>query len=223
MEQIRRNLDEIFKRIGDAAARSNRSPDDITLVAVTKFHDVEELEILKGCGITIFGESRVQEAKTKVGLIEGITWHLIGHLQTNKAKDAARMFDFIHSIDSLRVAEELHKRCANENKVMPICLEVNVSGEEAKWGLRPAEVPDIIERITNLPNIKLEGLMTMAPFVDDPETVRPVFRSLRELRDRINDSGDAQIHHLSMGMTQDYEIAVEEGATMLRIGSAIFS
>ncbi len=223
MQRIRRNLDEIFNRIAGAAARSNRNPDDIILVAITKFHEVDELEILKSCGITIFGESRVQEAKTKVGNIEGITWHLVGHLQTNKAKDAARMFDFIHSIDSIRVAEELNRRCDSENKIMPICLEVNVSGEEAKWGLNPNETPEVIKRVIKLPHIKIEGLMTMAPFVDDPETVRPVFLGLRELRDKINDSGIAEIHHLSMGMTQDYEVAIEEGATMLRIGSAIFA
>ncbi len=222
MERIKRNLDEVLQRIAAAAERAGRDPGDVTLVAVTKFHTLDELEILKSCGATVFGESRIQEAMTKVGAIDGITWHLIGHLQTNKAKEAARMFEFIHSIDSLRLAEELDRRCANENKVMPICLETNISGEETKWGFTPSKLEEEIEQIEALPHLRLEGLMTMAPFVDDPETVRHVFRGLRELRDRINESGKAQLQHLSMGMTQDYEVAVEEGATMVRIGSAIF-
>jgi pyridoxal phosphate enzyme (YggS family) len=222
MDRIRRNLDEIFRNIAEAAARTGHNPADVTLVAVTKFHGLDDIEALKSCGVTILGENRIQEAKTKVGQVDGVSWHLIGHLQTNKAKDAARMFDFVHSVDSVHVAEALDKRCGMEGKVMPVCLEVNVSGEEAKWGLSPAGTPDAVRAIGAFENLKVEGLMTMAPFVDDPETVRYVFRGLRELRDQINDSGIARLHHLSMGMTQDYEVAVEEGASMVRIGSAIF-
>lgn len=221
-ERLQKNLDEIFNRINDAALRSGRDAKNIILVAVTKFHNLDELEALKSCGITIFGESRVQEAKTKVGQIDGVTWHLVGHLQTNKAKDAARMFSFIHSIDSVHLAQELDKRCANENKIMPICLEVNIAGEEAKFGINPDNCLDIIKQIVPLPHLKLEGLMTMAPFVEDTAIIRKTFRGLRELRDRINDSGVATLPHLSMGMTHDYEIAIEEGATILRIGTAIF-
>jgi PLP dependent protein len=222
-ERLQKNLDEIFNRINDAAARSERDAKDITLVAVTKFHNLDELEALKSCGITIFGESRVQEAKTKVGLIDGITWHLVGHLQTNKAKNAVKMFSFIHSIDSVHLAEELDKRCENEKKIMPICLEINIASEEAKYGIRSDDCLEIIKQVVSLPHLKLEGLMTMAPFVEDAEIIRRSFRGLRELRDRINDSGIATLPHLSMGMTHDYEIAIEEGATILRIGSAIFN
>ena len=221
-ERFQKNLNEILNRINDAAARSGRDAKDITLVAVTKFHGLDELEALKSCGITTFGESRVQEAKTKVGQIEGVTWHLVGHLQTNKAKDAARMFSFIHSIDSVHLAQELDKRCANENKVMPICIEVNVAGEKAKFGINPDNCLDIVKQIIPFPHLKLEGLMTMAPFIEDDEIIRKTFRGLRELRECINDSGVAILPHLSMGMSHDYEIAVEEGATILRIGTAIF-
>ncbi len=147
---------------------------------------------------------------------------MIGHLQTNKAKDAAVVFDCIHSLDSLRIADEVERRCAAVGKTMDVLLEVNVSGEEAKFGLKPEEVGGLVRHVANLPHLRLKGLMTMAPFADDAETVRPVFRGLRELRDRLNEAGLCHLTELSMGMTQDYQVAIQEGATMVRIGSAIF-
>jgi pyridoxal phosphate enzyme (YggS family) len=221
---IARNIEEIKSRIVHAAASAGRSVDEVTIVAVTKFRDPEEIIQAVGVGLKVFGENRVQEAKSKYQLLpDDLTWHMVGHLQRNKAKDAVTIFDCIHSLDSVRIADEVEKRCALDEKTMDVLLEVNVSGEEAKYGLKPEEVEDVVRHVLTLPHLSLKGLMTMAPFVDDPETVRPVFRGLRELRDRINDAGECRLTELSMGMTQDYEVAVQEGATLVRIGSAIFN
>ena len=221
---IAQNIAEIRERIARAAASVGRLPEEVTIVAVTKFRDPDEIMHAVGAGLRILGENRVQEAKAKYGLLpEDVTWHMIGHLQRNKAREAVAVFDCIHSLDSVRIADEVEKRCAALEKTMDVLLEVNVSGEEAKYGLKPDEVEDVVRHVLTLPHLSLKGLMTMAPFVDDPETVRPVFRGLRELRDRINDAGLCRLTELSMGMTQDYEVAVQEGATLVRIGSAIFS
>jgi len=218
------NIEEIRERIAHAAASVSRPPDGVTLVAVAKFRSPEQIAEAVEAGVKIFGENRVQEAKSKYHLLpEDLTWHMVGHLQTNKAKDAVAIFDCIHSLDSIRIADEVEKRCAAAQKTMDVMLEVNISGEEAKFGLEPEEVESVVRHVLTLPHLRLKGLMTMAPFVDDPETVRPVFRGLRELRDRLNDSGLCHLNDLSMGMTQDYEVAIQEGATMVRIGSAIFN
>jgi len=214
---IEANIREVQRRIARACERSRRSPDEITLVAVTKGFEVPVIRTAFNLGIRDFGENRVQEAEGKIAqltdLKPAVTWHMVGHLQSNKAKIAMELFGIIHSVDSVRLAEILNRRV---EKPLPVMLEVNVSGEVTKDGFSVGETEAAVKAIKKLPNIKVIGLMTVAPFVADPEEVRPVFRKLRELRDSLG------LEHLSMGMTDDFEVAVEEGSTMLRIGRAIF-
>jgi len=214
---IEANIREVQRRIAQACERSHRSLDEITLVAITKGVEVPAIRTAFEYGIRDFGENRVQEAEGKIaqlaGLKPAITWHMVGHLQSNKAKSAVELFDIIHSVDSIKLAEVLSRRV---EKPLPVLLEVNVSGEATKGGFSVGETEAAVKAIKQLPNLKVLGLMTVAPFVADPEEVRPVFRKLRELRDSLG------LEHLSMGMTDDFEVAVEEGATMLRIGRAIF-
>jgi pyridoxal phosphate enzyme (YggS family) len=214
---IETNLREVQGRIARACERSHRSPGEITLVAITKGVEVPAIRAAFNLGIRDFGENRVQEAEAKIvqlaDLKPNVTWHMVGHLQSNKAKSAVELFDIIHSVDSVRLAEILNRRV---EKILPVLLEVNVSGEATKGGFSVAETEAAVKEIRQLPNLKVLGLMTVAPFVADAEEVRPVFRKLRELRDSLG------LEHLSMGMTDDFEVAVEEGATMLRIGRAIF-
>jgi len=170
-------------------------------------------------GVTIFGENRVQDALAKHKVIsDRASWHLIGHLQTNKAKDAVRIFDLIHSVDSLRLAQEIDKQAGKIGKVQDILIQVNTSGEASKFGIGPEEAAGLIRDAGLLKNISIKGLMTIAPEVEDPETVRPYFTALRELRDFIDRSWQ-----LSMGMSNDFEVAVEEGATLVRVGRAVFT
>jgi len=214
---IERNLRELESRIARAAERAGRSPADITIVAVTKEVEVEAIEAAIKAGIGHIGENRVQEAKTKMERLSTLErqpmWHMVGHLQTNKVKTAAQIFDIIHSIDSLRLAEAVSQRVQD---IMPVLLQVNVSGEATKSGFSVAELSQAVEEIARLPRLEVKGLMTIAPLVADAEEVRPIFRRLRQLRDELG------LEHLSMGMTDDFEVAVEEGATMVRIGRAIF-
>jgi len=214
---IQANIREVQRRIARACERSHRSPGEITLVAITKGVEVPAIRAAFDSGIRDFGENRVQEAEAKIvqlaDLKPNVTWHMVGHLQSNKAKSAVELFDIIHSVDSVRLAEILNRRV---EKPLPLLLEVNVSGEATKGGFSVGETEAAVKAIKQLPNLKVLGLMTVAPFVADPEEVRPVFRKLRELRDSLG------LEHLSMGMTDDFEVAVEEGATMLRIGRAIF-
>jgi len=214
---IAANIKEVRRRIARACERSHRSPDEITLVAVTKGFEASIIRTAFGCGIRDFGENRVQEAEGKISqladLKPDVIWHMVGHLQSNKAKTAVEIFDIIHSIDSIKLAEVLSRRV---EKPLPVLLEVNVSGEATKGGFSVEEIAVAVGEIRRLPCLGVMGLMTIAPFVADPEEVRPVFRKLRELRDYLG------LEHLSMGMTDDFEVAVEEGATMLRIGRAIF-
>ena len=205
------------RRITGACERSHRSPGEITLVAITKGVGVSAIRAAFEYGIRDFGENRVQEGEGKIAqladLKPAVTWHMVGHLQSNKAKSAVELFDIIHSVDSVRLAEILNRRV---EKLLPVLLEVNVSGEATKGGFSAGETEAAVNEIRQLPGLKVTGLMTMAPFVADPEAVRPVFRKLRELRDSLG------LKHLSMGMTDDFEVAIEEGTTMLRIGRAIF-
>ena len=214
IEQNVRNLQE---RIASACAGAGRSPDEVTLVAVSKTVQADAIEAAFNAGIRDFGESRVQEAKTKIEQLQGlkpdINWHMVGHLQTNKAKTAAAIFDIIHSVDSLNLAETLNN-CSP--KRLPILIQVNVSAEATKGGFMLSEVPETVKRMRGLPNLDIQGLMTIAPWVDNAEEVRPVFRQLRQLRDTLG------LKHLSMGMSDDFEVAIEEGATLVRIGRAIF-
>ncbi len=214
---ITRNLRDVERRIAQAAQRAGRSPAEITIVAVTKGLTAQAIEAALEAGIRHIGENRVQEARGKIARLSNLqpcpTWHMVGHLQTNKVKTAVEIFDIIHSIDSLRLAEALSGRARN---TIPVLLQVNISGEEPKSGFSEAELPKAAEDVARLSMLKVKGLMTIAPLVSDPEEVRPIFRRLRELRDSLG------LEHLSMGMSDDFEVAVGEGATMVRIGRAIF-
>jgi pyridoxal phosphate enzyme (YggS family) len=215
--EIRANVDTVRQRIEQACQRSGRSPSEITLVAVTKTVDPPAVAAAFAAGISHFGENRVQEAVTKIEQLAALTphptWHMVGHLQTNKAKKAVEIFDLIQSVDSIKLAEVLSQRTP---KTLPILLEVNIAGEDSKSGFSINEVAPALEATSSLPRLAIKGLMTIAPLVDDPEEVRPVFRKLRSLRDSLG------LEYLSMGMTDDFEVAIEEGATMVRIGRAIF-
>jgi PLP dependent protein len=217
VSDIKTNLEKVQERIARACQRAGRSPGEVTLIAVTKTVAPGAIANAFELGIRHFGENRVQEAEPKIQELSFLqlrpTWHMIGHLQSNKAKTAIELFDVIHSVDSVRLAEVL---CRRTQKQLPIFLEVNVAGEASKTGLALNEVEPALSAIRRLPNLEVKGLMTIAPLVADSEMVRPVFRQLRLLRDRLG------LEHLSMGMTGDFEVAIEEGATMVRIGRAIF-
>lgn len=214
---IESNVRSIEGRIAAACERAGRSPGEVTLVAVTKTIDVPRIEAAFNAGVRHFGENRVQEAGPKIERLQRlrpeITWHMVGHLQTNKAKTAVDIFDIMQSVDSLRLAEALSR---HSRRKLSILVEVNVGGEESKSGFPPSEAGEAIARMAILPSIEIAGLMTVAPWVEDAEEVRPVFRRLRELGDALG------LRHLSMGMTDDFEVAIEEGATIVRIGRAIF-
>jgi pyridoxal phosphate enzyme (YggS family) len=217
MEEIAARLAHVRSRIASACERAERDPAGVTLVAVTKTHAPALIVEAYAAGQRDFGENRVQEAGRKIDELRasGIApvWHLLGHLQSNKVGAALRLFDILHGVDSARIAAAINARSQRPVRVF---LEVNVAGEATKQGVRPDEAPGVAEAIGRLPNVELIGLMTVAPMVDDPEDVRPVFRTLRELRDAIG------LRELSMGMTDDFEVAIEEGATFVRVGRAIF-
>jgi len=214
---IEHNVQEVEKRIARACEKVKRSRDEVTLVVVTKTIAPAQIEAAFQAGIRHFGENRIQEAVAKLPLLGNLnphpTWYVVGHLQTNKAKTALELFDIIHSVDSVKLAEVLSHRAERR---IPILLEVNIGGEESKFGFAEEELAPAIEQISKLPNLEIKGLMTIAPLVEDPEQVRPVFRRLRQLRDSLG------LEQLSMGMTDDFEVAIEEGATIVRIGRAIF-
>lgn len=225
MSAIHTNLQNIRQQIEEAALKAGRNPQDITLVAVTKTVPVERIEEALQCGITHIGENRVQEAQQKYPVIgERVCWHLIGHLQTNKVKYVLPMFQLIHSVDRLNLAEEISRQANQRNMTAKILVQVNVAGEDTKYGLDPAQTIEFVRHISHLPGLKIEGLMTIAPFVDDQEEVRPVFRTLRQQADTIRELKIPGVNMdiLSMGMTGDYTVAVEEGATLVRVGSGIF-
>ena len=226
MANLEKNLQSITARIAAACERARRSPDDVTLVAVTKTVTTEVVRELVALRVRDIGENRIQEAAHKRTAIpdQSVRWHMIGHLQSNKVKDALKLFNLIHSIDSVHLAEALEARAAFQNIRAPILIQVNVSGEESKYGFPRETAITQVRRIAEFPHISIQGLMTMAPLVEDAESVRPVFRALREIRDEIASLGlpDVEMRHLSMGMTQDFEVAIEEGATLVRIGTALF-
>jgi len=225
MSSVRDNIRRIRERIAEAALRSGRDPSAVSLMAVTK--TVDDARILEAieAGVDIMGENYVQEAKRKIETMGvDVKWHMIGHLQSNKAKSAIRLFDMIHSVDRLGLAVELDRRSAAAGRMTDILVEVNVSGEESKSGVRAEEAPALVREIARLGNLSVRGLMTMPPWFDDPEEARPYFVVLRELRDRIvaEEIAGVDLRELSMGMSGDYPVAVEEGATIVRIGTAIF-
>ncbi|MDP3786294.1 MAG: YggS family pyridoxal phosphate-dependent enzyme [Candidatus Omnitrophota bacterium] len=215
----------VRSRIKEAAGRAGRRADDIILVCVTKTVGVPQIEEALAAGAADIGESRVQDAEIKFKAIGArAKWHLIGHLQTNKVKDAVRIFDLIHSVDSLKLAEEISKRAGVFDKTQEILVEVKTSEEATKYGAATEEVLDLVEKAAALPHIKIMGLMTMAPVVSDAEEARPYFKRLREISEAIaaKKIDNVNMRYLSMGMTQDFEIAIEEGANMVRVGHAIF-
>lgn len=222
---IAANIIQIKHRIAVAAAHAGRDPGDIKFMAVTKTVVPERIREAIDAGVTLFGENYVQEAKDKIAAVGGpAEWHLIGHLQTNKAKYAVKMFDVIHSVDRLDLARELDKRARQINRKLNILIEVNVSGEESKSGIPAAQAPELIRQVAVLPQLAVRGLMTMAPYSDNPENSRPYFQALRHLHNDIARAGieNIRMEELSMGMTDDFEVAIEEGATIVRIGRAIF-
>ena len=222
---IAENLKTVMDRIASAAKRAGRAPSSVGLVVVTKTVGVEKIREATAAGASILGENRVQEAKEKIEKLGQIAhWHLIGHLQTNKAKYAVKLFGLIHSVDNLELAKELDKQAAKINKVQDVLIEVNIAGEAAKAGVAMEGAVSLIKEAAKLKNISIKGLMTMPPYAENPEDSRPYFRTLRKLAgDTLKENiPGVSLQELSMGMSGDFEVAVEEGATMVRVGTAIF-
>ena len=222
---IAANINMIKQRIAAAALKCGRDPDSIKLLAVTKTIPTEYIIKAIDAGITMLGENYVQEARDKIAAIGSrAQWHMIGHLQTNKAKYVVTLFDYVHSVDRMELAQELDKRAGLINRKLNVLIEVNVSGEKSKSGIPADDAPALIKQIAGLENLAMRGLMTMAPYSNNPENARPYFSALRNLRDNISRQqiSGIQMEELSMGMTDDFEVAIEEGATIIRIGRAIF-
>jgi pyridoxal phosphate enzyme (YggS family) len=224
-EQIAGNLALVRRRIAAACQRAGRSPDEITLIAVTKTVSADIVRSAYALGLADVGENRVQEAREKVTALGDLPlrWHMIGHLQSNKAGQTVTLFQMLHSVDSVEIAARLSRLLVAKRMFLPVLLEVNVGGEASKSGFRPADVAPAVEGIAALPGLNVQGLMTVAPLVAAPELGRPYFRQMRALRDDLRARYPSESwRHLSMGMTDDFEIAIEEGATMIRLGRAIF-
>jgi pyridoxal phosphate enzyme (YggS family) len=220
---IAENVATVREKVSEAARRCGRNPDEITLVGISKRVPAESIREAHAAGIRHFGESRVQEWESKAVHLEGLdaAWHMIGHLQGNKAARAVGLFHAIDTIDTLSLAERLD-RAVGEGRRLPVLLEVRLDVIGAKSGCLPEDVPRLADGLMQLPHLEWKGLMTIAPLVENPEEARPAFRSLREIRDRLADQLDWKLPELSMGMSHDFEVAIEEGATQVRIGSAIF-
>jgi pyridoxal phosphate enzyme (YggS family) len=217
MLDIATNLERVRERLAHAAARAGRRADDVLLIGVSKTVDVERIRAAVAAGVGALGENRVQEAKTKIAeLGRPVAWHLIGHLQTNKVKDAIELFDVIHSLDRLELAREIERRAAARGQVVDALLQVNVAAEASKGGVGPDAVGETLDAVGKLAHVRVRGLMTIPPEVERAEDARPWFRRLRELAEPHG------LRELSMGMSGDFEVAVEEGATMVRVGTAVF-
>jgi pyridoxal phosphate enzyme (YggS family) len=223
VSELQENLTRIRSRIDQACERSGRQPDSVRLMAVSKNQPPERVAEAASAGLTLFGENRIQEAKVKIPLCPGqLEWHFIGHLQSNKSRDAVSLFQVVQGMDSLALAEELQKQALKQARSLPILLEVNVAGESSKFGWNPDRLLAELLQLNALNRLEVHGLMTIAPYAVDPEQVRPIFRRLRELRDRCTDLLGAPLPVLSMGMSGDLEVAIEEGATLVRVGTALF-
>ena len=217
------NLNAIQQRIRAACDRCDREPNSVTLLAVSKTHPPETVTAASDLGLLVFGESKVQEAKAKIPLCPGrLRWQLIGHLQSNKCRDAVELFGMIQSVDSLALAKEINKRAEAAAKTMPVLLEVNVAGEASKFGYTPERMLAELKALNALSRLEIHGLMTIPPFSPVPEKARPYFQKLRTLKQRAETVLGAPLPVLSMGMSDDYEVAIEEGATMIRVGTALF-
>jgi len=223
---IKQNLDILHGRIKAACSRVGREPESVKLVASTKYVDTDVTRILLENGLTEFGENRLQDTEDKLVVMgdDNITWHMFGHLQRNKVKKALKLFKLIHSVESLRLATEINKEAVKLEKPARILIEFNVSGEDAKYGLPATEALPFLKELSVMEGLKVEGLMTMAPMIDDLEVCRPVFKGLKELSDKINDANieNIEMKYLSMGMTLDFEAAIEEGSNLIRVGTAIY-
>lgn len=225
MNTISENLKRLDERIENAALRSGRRKEDITLVTVTKNVEPERINDAIDAGIKIIGENRVQEAEEKFKFItKDVEKHLVGHLQTNKVKKAIELFDLIQSVDSLHLAEEISKRGNDKGKIAEVLIEVNTSGESSKYGIKPEEVSNLVDQISELGNVKIKGLMTVGLLTEELEKVRPCFVRLMNLFESLKSlkKENVEMRYLSMGMSSDFELAVEEGASMIRVGTAIF-
>ena len=222
---VQENLQEVRKNIEEACKRAGRDPEEVTLIAVSKTKPVEMMREAMAIGQVDFGENKVQEIVRKSGEItEGVRWHMIGHLQRNKVKQVVGLADLIHSVDSLRLAETISNEAVKKEIQVPILIEVNVAEEDSKFGITCEETLELVRQIAALPNLKVKGLMTIAPYVEDPEENRPVFQRLKQLSVDIASKNidNVSMNALSMGMTGDYQVAVEEGATLVRVGTGIF-
>jgi len=220
---IAENVKNIHQRIATASRRVHRNPEEITIIAVTKTFGIEEIKEVVQAGIYDIGENYVQELRQKLEEVpdKKIKWHFIGHLQSNKIKYIVHWIHMIHAVDSLTLGEQLSKWSIKVNRALDILVEVNTTGEESKFGVSPDNTAKLVKDLSKLPNIHLKGLMTMGPFLPDPEDSRPAFRTLRQLKESLEADG-LMLPVLSMGMTNDFEVAIEEGATMVRLGTAIF-
>ena len=214
MSVIKERYDEIIKTI----------PQNVAVVAATKERTIEEIEEAVLAGIKIVGENYVQEAISKHKKIDGLEWHIIGHLQRNKVKDVVKLFDCIQSVDSVRLAKEIDQQCAKISKIMPVFIEVNIGGEESKYGAKPNEVRDLIRQIAEFQNLRVEGMMTMEPFFENPEDARPYLKRMKQLFDGVKfcNIPKTNVKILSMGMSNSYQVAIEEGSNMVRIGTKLF-
>ena len=225
MSTVAENVAGIRERIAKAARRAGRRPEDVRLVAVSKKVEAERVRQAIAAGVAILGENYIQEAQGKVEEVgRAVSWHFIGHLQTNKAKHAVRLFAMVHAVDSLALAQELSRQAGREGKVLSILLQADLAGEATKFGARAEELEQMAEAISRLPSLAVKGLMTMPPYAEDPEDSRRYFAELRQLRDRLTARRIQGIvmDELSMGMSNDFEVAIEEGATLVRVGTAIF-
>ncbi len=222
-DTFQQNLEAVHARIRAACERCGRDPSEVGLVAVSKTYGPEIVSLAAQCGVEILGENRVQEARAKIPQCPGhLRWHLIGHLQTNKVKFAVQLFDMIHSIDSAHLLDAVQNGCDHAGKHMPVLLEVNVSGEGSKYGMPPEETPHVLEKANACMRLEVRGLMTIPPFSENPEKTREHFQRLRALRDKLEQRQGVCLPDLSMGMSHDFEIAIEEGATWVRVGTALF-
>jgi pyridoxal phosphate enzyme (YggS family) len=223
--QLKARLERVNNRIREAAVRAGRAPEGVRLVAVSKTIPPQRIREAVGAGVFILGENYIQEARDKIEALEDhpVSWHFIGHLQSNKAKYAVRLFDLVHTVDSIKLARELDRQAAKRDKTQQVLLQVNISEETTKSGVSVEQVLPLARAVSGMDHLRLKGLMTMPPFFDQPDRARPYFAALRQLRDRLLSELEAEaLGELSMGMTGDFEVAVEEGATLVRIGTAIF-
>jgi len=217
IQDIRANLEGVHERVARACERAGRNPDDVLLIAVSKTVEIERIRLAVAAGVKALGENRVQEAKEKIAALgRPVPWHLIGSLQTNKARDAVQLFDWIHSVDREELARELDRRAQQSKRAVKVLVQVNVGEEPQKGGVEPSELKSLLDAMAGLRNLDVRGLMCIPPVAETAEASRPWFKRLRELRDA------AGLEHCSMGMSGDFEVAIEEGATMVRVGTAIF-